>query len=65
MDELLAALLPGPADELRARIRERAEGVPLYALETLRMLADQGALEQRGEHYEPLGPVAATLGACN
>jgi predicted ATPase/class 3 adenylate cyclase len=45
MDELLAGLVPDLPDELRARIRERAEGVPLYAVETVRMLIDRGLLE--------------------
>ena len=44
MEELLAGLVPGPA---RARcatqILARAEGVPLYAVETVRMLLDRGA----------------------
>jgi hypothetical protein len=29
---------------VRDRIRERAEGVPLYAVETVRMLVDRGDL---------------------
>ena len=41
---LLAGLVPGLADELRARILERAEGIPLYAVETVRMLLDRGLL---------------------
>jgi class 3 adenylate cyclase/tetratricopeptide (TPR) repeat protein len=51
MDELLAGLVPGLPDELRGRIRERAEGVPLYALETVRMLLDRGLLRREGETY--------------
>ena len=42
MDELLRGLVPDLPDDLRARIRERAEGVPLYAVETVRMLIDRG-----------------------
>ena len=42
MDELLAGLVPDLPEELRGRIRERAEGVPLYAVETVRMLSDRG-----------------------
>ena len=42
MDELLAGLVPDLPEDLRARIRERAEGVPLYAVETVRMLIDRG-----------------------
>ncbi len=32
-----------PPEELRERILERAEGVPFYAVETVRMLLDRGA----------------------
>ena len=42
IDELLEGLVPDLPQELRARIRERAEGVPLYAVETVRMLVDRG-----------------------
>src|SRR5207342_3713312 len=57
MEQLLAGLVPGLPDELRARIRERAEGVPLYAVETVRMLLDRGLLVQRGSSYVPAGPI--------
>ena len=48
MDELLKGLLPGLPDEVLARLNAAAEGIPLYAMETVRMLRDRGALEQRG-----------------
>jgi class 3 adenylate cyclase/tetratricopeptide (TPR) repeat protein len=51
MDALLAGLVPGLPDELRARIRERAEGVPLYAVETVRMLLDRGLVRREGDCY--------------
>ena len=57
MEQLLAGLVPGLPDELRAPIRERAEGVPLYAVETVRMLLDRGLLVQRGSAYEPAGEI--------
>ena len=57
MDHLLAGLVPGLPDELRAGIRERAEGVPLYAVETVRMLLDRGLLVRRGRTYVPAGPI--------
>jgi class 3 adenylate cyclase/tetratricopeptide (TPR) repeat protein len=57
IDELLSGLAPGLPDDLRARILERAEGVPLYAVETVRMLLDRGLLERDGERYRPTGPV--------
>ncbi len=39
----------------------RAEGVPLYAVETVRMLADRGVLEQVGESYRTVGDLGAEL----
>ena len=57
MEELMAGLVPGLADELRDRILERAEGVPLYAVETVRMLMDRGLLVQESNAYRPTGPI--------
>jgi class 3 adenylate cyclase len=57
MQELLAGLVPGLPQELRARILARAEGVPLYAVETVRMLLDRGLLVQEGSVYRPVGPI--------
>ena len=48
MDELLLGLVPGLPDDVRARLREAADGIPLYAVETVRMLRDRGVLEQAG-----------------
>ena len=53
MDDLLTGLVPGLPDDLRARILERAEGVPLYAVETVRMLLDRGLLDARGQRLPP------------
>jgi AAA ATPase-like protein len=47
MGELLSGLVPGLPDELRSSILARAEGIPLYAVETVRMLLDRGLLEGR------------------
>ena len=42
-EELLRGLVPGlPEDAPSTQIGERAEGVPLYAIETVRMLLDRG-----------------------
>jgi class 3 adenylate cyclase/predicted ATPase len=57
MEELLAGLVPGLPDELRAQILARAQGVPLYAVETVRMLLDRGLLVQDGLVYRPTGEV--------
>ncbi len=46
MDELLLGLVPGLPDDVRGRLRAAADGVPLYAVETVRMLRDRGLLEQ-------------------
>ena len=48
MDALLDGLVPGLPEELRDRILDRAEGVPLYAVETVRMLLDRGLVARDG-----------------
>ena len=55
---LLAGLVPGLPEELTARILQRAEGVPLYAVETVRMLLDRGLLVADGARYVPAGDVS-------
>ena len=57
MDALLQGLVPGLPDELRATIRDRADGIPLYAVETVRMMLDRGILEAEGDGYRVSGPV--------
>ncbi len=57
MDELLRGMVPGLPGDLRERIRGRAEGVPLYAVETVRMLLDRGLLRREGSTFELTGPV--------
>jgi class 3 adenylate cyclase/tetratricopeptide (TPR) repeat protein len=57
MQELLGGMVPGLSRELRDRVLERAGGVPLYAVETVRMLLDRGLLERVGEEYRPVGPI--------
>jgi class 3 adenylate cyclase len=57
MEALLDGFAPGLPDSLRDQIFERAEGVPLYAVETVRMLLDRGLLERQGERYALTGPV--------
>ena len=54
MEALLRGLVPAlPEDDLR-RIVERAEGVPLYAVETIRSLVDGGHVVRTGDIYEPV-----------
>jgi predicted ATPase/class 3 adenylate cyclase len=57
MEELLTGLVPGLSEDLRAQILARAEGIPLYAVETVRMLLDRGALVQEGAVYRPAGTI--------
>ena len=44
MRALLAGVVPGLPDEATRAIVQRAEGVPLYAVETIRMLIDRGVI---------------------
>ncbi|CAN5157914.1 AAA family ATPase [soil metagenome] len=57
MDELLGGLVPGLPEDTRSRIRKQADGIPLYAVETVRMLLDRGLLERAGSEYRLTGPV--------
>ena len=57
MQELLARFVPGLPDELVARILERSQGVPLYAVETVRMLLDRGVLASDGDRFAVVGPI--------
>jgi class 3 adenylate cyclase/tetratricopeptide (TPR) repeat protein len=57
MSELLTGLVPGLPDDLRVRILEQAAGVPLYAVETVRMLLDQGMLTREGDVTVPTGAI--------
>ncbi|MGO9489268.1 MAG: AAA family ATPase, partial [Solirubrobacteraceae bacterium] len=68
MGELLDGLVDGLQRSVRRQVIERAEGLPLYALETLRVLVSRGALrEQEGRLVADgeLGEldVPATLGS--
>ncbi|HMC37995.1 MAG TPA: tetratricopeptide repeat protein, partial [Actinomycetota bacterium] len=59
METMLTGLVPGLPEEISEKILERAEGVPLYAVETVRMLLDRGLLVQEGPVYRPAGPIEA------
>jgi class 3 adenylate cyclase/tetratricopeptide (TPR) repeat protein len=58
MEALLSGLVPGLPEDVKQQILGRAEGVPLYAVETVRMLLDRGALVQEGNGYR----LAETVG---
>jgi class 3 adenylate cyclase len=58
---LLVGLAPGLPATAIAAIVARSEGIPLYAVEMVRMLLDQGALHERDGRYHlegDLGPLA-------
>lgn len=51
MRGLLSGLVPGLPDGARDTIVERADGIPLYAVETVRMLVAQGRLVREDDGY--------------
>jgi class 3 adenylate cyclase/tetratricopeptide (TPR) repeat protein len=55
MAELLHGLVPNLGEDDLTRIVERAEGMPLYAVETIRSLVDTGQLVRRDDAYELVG----------
>jgi class 3 adenylate cyclase/tetratricopeptide (TPR) repeat protein len=55
MRELLAGLVPGLPEAAVEAIVGRADGIPLYAVETVRMLLAQGRLVADGGAYQPTG----------
>jgi tetratricopeptide (TPR) repeat protein len=55
MRDMLTVLVPGlPLPTIRA-ILERADGIPHYAVETIRMLVEEGRLEEGDGSYRPVG----------
>ena len=55
MRQLLAGLVPGLPRAAVDNILERADGIPLYAVETVRMLVADGRLELADGVYRPVG----------
>jgi len=57
MRELLKGLVPDLSEQAVRSIVARAEGIPLYAVETIRMLAADGRLRELpdGRGFEPTG----------
>jgi class 3 adenylate cyclase/tetratricopeptide (TPR) repeat protein len=53
--QLLDALVADLPDEAKQRIASQAEGIPLYALETVRALADRGVLAAGNGVLHPVG----------
>ncbi len=55
MRELLAGLVPGLPEPASKAIASRAGGIPLYAVETVRMLVTEGRLKEEAGVYVPVG----------
>jgi class 3 adenylate cyclase len=58
---MVTGYVHGLPDDGLARLVSRAEGVPLYAVETVRMLASRGVLEQTGGSYVVVGDLGDEL----
>ena len=59
MHELLADLVDGVPPDAAGEIVARAQGVPLYAIETVRSLADRGVLTERNGRLVLTGQLGA------
>ena len=57
MSELLRRFVPGLPEEVAAQILDRSQGVPLYAVETVRMLLDRGLLAPDGDGFAVTGEI--------
>ncbi len=55
MDDLIEALVPGMPSEARAAVTSRAEGIPLFAVETVRSLIDAGSVVREGGTHRLAG----------
>ncbi|HEX7473977.1 MAG TPA: adenylate/guanylate cyclase domain-containing protein [Candidatus Limnocylindrales bacterium] len=55
MRELLAGIVPGLPEPVVARILARADGIPLYAVETIRMFLADGRLVAENGVFRPSG----------
>jgi class 3 adenylate cyclase/tetratricopeptide (TPR) repeat protein len=59
MRQLLAGLVPDLPEPAVRAIVARADGIPLYAVETVRMLLGEGRLELRDGAYHPVGDMVS------
>jgi class 3 adenylate cyclase/tetratricopeptide (TPR) repeat protein len=59
MRALLAGLVPGLPEAAMRAIVGRADGIPLYAVETVRMLVADGRLIERDGVYVPAGDLSS------
>jgi class 3 adenylate cyclase/tetratricopeptide (TPR) repeat protein len=58
MRAMLDGLVPGLPEAVTARIVGRAEGIPLYAVETVRMLLNDALIERDGDRFRPVGDLS-------
>jgi class 3 adenylate cyclase/tetratricopeptide (TPR) repeat protein len=59
MRSLLGGLVPSLPEQTTRAIVTRADGMPLYAIETIRMLVADGRLKEAGGVYLPVGDLTA------
>jgi class 3 adenylate cyclase/tetratricopeptide (TPR) repeat protein len=57
MSQLIEELVPGVPEALRDTITAKSGGIPLYAVETVRSLVDQGLVERRSGTLRLVGEV--------
>jgi class 3 adenylate cyclase/predicted ATPase len=55
MDQLVDALVPGMPKAARAKVVRQAQGVPLFAVETVRSLVDRDVVQPAGGVYRLVG----------
>ena len=58
MRTMLDGLVPGLPEAVTAQIVGRAEGIPLYAVETVRMLLNDALIERDGDRFRPVGDLS-------
>jgi len=57
--ELITGLVPGLPESAARAVVQRADGIPLYAVETVRMLVASGRLRLESGGYVPVGDLAS------
>jgi class 3 adenylate cyclase/predicted ATPase len=57
IDALLDGLVPGMPAAAKAAVADRAEGIPLYAVETVRMLVDRDVVQPQEGVYRLVGDI--------
>ncbi|MGH2446261.1 MAG: adenylate/guanylate cyclase domain-containing protein [Candidatus Limnocylindria bacterium] len=58
MRALLAGLVPGLPETVTDQIVGRSEGVPLYAVEMVRTLLNDGRIQRDGDAFRPVGDLS-------